>query len=197
MYRIEQFLNLYFQNRERKLLLHCCCAPCSCSIIDRLLHAEVRLTIFFYNPNIYPEGEYNRRKHEIVQYAGKRGVAFVDVDYDPDRWLNYVRGHEMEKERGVRCSLCFECRLLKTAAFAAENGFADISSTLGISRRKKLEQVTDAGRRAAACYPGVTYLDYNWRKNGGVARMDEIAKHEQFYRQQYCGCMFSIKPYPK
>jgi predicted adenine nucleotide alpha hydrolase (AANH) superfamily ATPase len=153
------------------------------------------MTIYFYNPNIHPEEEYLHRKHELVQYAIKRGVSCVDADYDPDMWLDYVKGHEMDKERGDRCRLCFEFRLYKTAAYAAEHEFSLISSTLGISRRKNFDQVTDAGRRAATQFPGISYLDYNWRKNGGIPQMDLIVEHEQFYRQKYCGCIFSKKPH--
>lgn len=177
----------------RTLLLHCCCAPCSCSIIETLQHEGMDSVLFFYNPNIHPEGEYLRRKNEIVLYAKKVGVSFVDADYDPGRWLAHVKGHEKDAERGERCSMCFEFRLRATAQYAAENGFSLISSTLGISRRKNFEQVTEAGLRAASSYPGVTYLGYNWRKNGGSARMDQIIQQEGLYRQAYCGCIYSQK----
>lgn len=100
---------------------------------------------------------------------------------------------EWEPERGVRCTMCFDMRLERTALYAAEHGFSVISSSLGISRWKNLQQVNDSGRRAAARYPGMVYWDYNWRKQGGSSRMIEISKREQFYQQEYCGCVYSLR----
>ena len=178
---------------HQKILLHCCCAPCACSIIEQLLHTNNELAVFFYNPNIYPEEEYHRRKAEIVAYATKQKVPAIDADYDPSVWRDYVKGYENEPERGKRCSLCFAFRLQKTAQYASEHGFSVISTTLGISRWKNFEQVTEAGRKAVSCFPSLSYLDVNWRKDGGAARMEEIIRQEQFYRQQYCGCQYSIR----
>jgi epoxyqueuosine reductase len=185
--------NPLFQNKDCRILLHCCCAPCSGAIIEKLFSKQMYFEIFFYNPNIYPEDEYLRRKIEIATYAKKKGIPFVDAEYDPQRWLAHVKGHENDPEKGARCSLCFECRLFKTAEYAKLHGFSCFSTTLSISRQKDFDQVTKAGLWAASCFPQVTYLACNWRKNGGVQRTDEIAKREQFYRQTYCGCMYSIR----
>jgi hypothetical protein len=157
------------------------------------LRHQVRFEFFFYNPNVHPQAEYDLRKNEIVRYAAKMGVPCLEEMYDPDRWDEVVRGHEADPERGSRCSLCFEMRLLKTAEVAASRGYSVIATTLAISRRKNCAQVAEAGRRAAAAVPGITYLDCNWRKQGGVQRMDEIVQAEGFYRQQYCGCHYSQK----
>lgn len=181
-----------FEHRGGRLVLHCCCAVCSCAIIEKLAQEGVEFIVFFYNPNIHPYAEYDRRKAEIVRYALKMGIRVVDADYDSERWMERMKGHEADPERGVRCSLCFEFRLRATAAYAAEHGYSVISSTLGISRRKNFDQVTEAGKRAASQFPGVTYLDYNWRKNGGSSRMDAITQQEGFYRQSYCGCRYSL-----
>lgn len=175
------------------MVLHCCCAVCSCSIIERLLQDQIEFVLFFYNPNIHPYAEYDRRKQEILKFARKMGVGIVDADYEPEIWMERMKGHEADPEMGERCSLCFEMRLKKTALYAEEHGYPVISSTLGISRRKNFDQVTAAGKRAASKVQGVTYLEYNWRKNGGVIRMDEISREENFYRQTYCGCMYSYK----
>jgi len=179
--------------RGAKVLLHSCCAPCSGSVIEDMHKEGLNLTIYFYNPNIHPQKEYMMRKSENIRYAEKMKIPFIDADYDTDNWFELTKGHEMDPERGERCSMCFEMRFVKTAQYASENGFRHITSCLGISRWKDFDQVTEAGKKAASLYPGVTYLEYNWRKKGGSQRMYEIAKDENFYAQQYCGCVYSLR----
>ena len=178
---------------EKKILLHCCCAPCSGSIIRSMIDQGLDVTVFFYNPNIYPRAEYEHRKSEVVRYVQKARVPFVDADYDDDRWLEMTRGHEEESERGPRCSLCFEMRLRRTAAYAAKEGFRVFTTSLGISRWKDLEQVTRAGKRAAGLFPGTVYWEHNWRLQGGTEQKERIAREENFYRQRYCGCLYSLR----
>lgn len=178
---------------QQKVLLHCCCAPCSCSIIKRLLDAGIQPTIFFYNPNIYPHEEYEKRKREVVHYAKRMKVSFVDADCDQELWAQAVQGHEKDPERGARCRICFEMRLGRTAAYANENGFRVFTTSLGISRWKDLAQVVRAGQNAAEAFPGLVYWDYNWRLQGGQQQMEEICKAENFYRQKYCGCLYSLR----
>ena len=100
---------------------------------------------------------------------------------------------EFEPERGSRCAMCFDMRMERTALYAHENGFDTIATSLGISRWKDLNQVNEAGKNAANKYEGLTYWDYNWRKNGGSACNMEICKSEKFYQQEYCGCAFSLR----
>lgn len=178
---------------EKKVLLHSCCAPCSGAVMEAIHKMGVELTIFFYNPNIHPEKEYELRKQENIRYANKLAIPFIDADYDPETWFAGAKGHEWDPERGERCSYCFEMRFVKTAKYASENDFKVITSCLGISRWKDFDQVTQAGVRAASLFPGVFYWEFNWRKEGGSARMYEIAKEEEFYQQQYCGCIYSLR----
>lgn len=178
---------------ETKVLLHSCCAPCSGSVIEDIHKAGVDLTVYFYNPNIHPREEYEIRKEENIRYAEKLGIPFIDGDYDDDRWFEEMKGHENDPERGERCSMCFEMRFVKTAKYAYENNFKVITSCLGISRWKDFDQVTGAGERAAALYPGIKYWGYNWRKQDGSQRMVKIAREEKFYQQQYCGCAYSLR----
>ncbi len=180
-------------NGERKVLLHSCCAPCSGSVIQDIHDAGVELTVYFYNPNIHPRKEYETRKEENVRFAQKIGIPFIDGDYDSDRWFEMTRGHEKDRERGERCSMCFEMRFVKTAEYAYQHGFKVITSCLGISRWKDFDQVTRAGIKAASLFPGISYWAYNWRKQNGSHRMIEIAKEEKFYQQQYCGCAYSLR----
>jgi predicted adenine nucleotide alpha hydrolase (AANH) superfamily ATPase len=176
-----------------KLLLHSCCAPCSGEVMERLLESKINYTIFFYNPNIHPLEEYLIRKNENIRFAEKHQVPFVDADYDTDEWFKRARGMEHEPERGIRCSMCFDMRFQRTALYAHEHGFKIITSSLGISRWKNMDQINDCGERAAAAYPEMIYWTFNWRKEGGSQRMIEISKREQFYQQEYCGCVYSLR----
>lgn len=176
-----------------KLLLHSCCAPCSGEVMEALQESGVNYTIFFYNPNIHPKKEYLIRKEENIRFAKKHNIPFVDADYDTDNWFDRAKGMEQEPERGIRCTMCFDMRFERTALYAAENGFSVISSSLGISRWKNMQQINDCGIRAVAPYPNMVYWEYNWRKKGGSARMIEISKREQFYQQEYCGCIYSLR----
>ena len=176
-----------------KILLHSCCAPCSGAVIETLVREGVALTVFFYNPNIHPLTEYERRKAENKRFADKLGVPFVDADYDPPIWFARIKGLENAPERGERCTKCFDLRLERTALYAHENGFEAFATSLGLSRHKDQDQVNAGGHRAAARYEGLRYEDRNWRKGGGSDRGAQLAREEGFYRQKYCGCVFSLK----
>ena len=176
-----------------KVLLHSCCAPCSGEVIQAMVESGINLTIFFYNPNIHPKKEYEIRKDENVKYAKKLGIDFIDADYDVQNWFKRAKGLELEPERGKRCTMCFDMRFERTALFAYENGFEIITSSLGISRWKDMDQINQCGIKSASKYPGISYWTYNWRKNGGSSRMYEIAKDESFYKQEFCGCVYSLR----
>jgi epoxyqueuosine reductase len=180
-------------NAHRKVLLHSCCAPCSGEVMEAMQASGIDFTIFFYNPNIHPQQEYELRKNENIRFAERCGIAFVDADYDTDNWFARAKGMENEPERGVRCTMCFDMRFERTALYAHEHGFPVMTSSLGISRWKNMQQINDCGMRAASHYPDLSYWDYNWRKGGGASRMIEISKRENFYQQEYCGCVFSLR----
>ncbi|MCT9339246.1 epoxyqueuosine reductase QueH [Acinetobacter baumannii] len=178
---------------HNKLLLHSCCAPCSGEVMESLIESNINFSIFFYNPNIHPVKEYLIRKEENIRFAEKHNIPFIDADYDTDNWFARAKGMENEPERGIRCTMCFDMRFERTALYAYENGFSLISSSLGISRWKNMAQINDCGIRAASHYPDIQYWDYNWRKNGGSSRMIELSKREEFYQQEYCGCVYSLR----
>lgn len=180
-------------NGHEKVLLHSCCAPCSGEVMEAMLDAGLELTIFFYNPNIHPREEYDLRKEENVRFAKKMDIPFIDADYDSSNWFTRVRGLEWEPEKGKRCTECFDMRFERTALYAHENGFNLFTSCLGISRWKNMKQINDCGHRAASRYPDLQYWDYNWRKGGGSDRMLDISKRENFYQQEYCGCIYSLR----
>lgn len=176
-----------------KVLLHSCCAPCAAELMEGMLESGIDYDIFFYNPNIHPKREYEIRKEENIKFAQKHGIKFIDADYDSDNWFERTRGMGWEPERGSRCTTCFDMRFERSALYASENGYPVYATSLGISRWKNMEQINDSGHRAADRYADVQYWDYNWRKNGGAARMYEIAKRENMYKQEYCGCVFSLR----
>jgi len=179
-------------NGEKKLLLHSCCAPCAGEIMEALVASDIDTTIFFYNPNIHPIEEYEIRKEENIRFAKKLGMPIIDADYDRNEWFKRTKGQENEPERGERCSTCFDMRFERTAQFASDNDFDLISSTLGISRWKDMDQINISGARSSASY-NIPYWNINWRKKGGSSRMLELSKREGFYQQEYCGCVYSLR----
>lgn len=174
------------------LMLHACCAPCSAPILESLGTQGIKPAIFYYNPNIYPLDEYEKRRSEIAKYAQKLSITFIEGDYNHDEWLAAVQGHENEPERGSRCLLCFKMRLLATAKAAAQHGCDTIASTLSSSRWKSLDQIDEAGNYAVANINNVSYWAKNWRKGGLQQRRNELIKENGFYNQLYCGCEFSM-----
>ena len=178
---------------ETTVLLHTCCAPCSSAIIEAMMKNGITPVIYYCNPNIYPQEEYEIRKNECTRYAQSLGLEIVDADYDHDNWLEAIRGMEDEPERGGRCLRCFKMRLLDTARYAHERGISVITTTLASSRWKSLEQINEAGHYAVSYYPDVIWWEQNWRKGGLSERRIAIIKEYDFYNQQYCGCEFSMR----
>ena len=180
-------------NGETNLLLHSCCAPCAGEIMEAVAASDIDTTVYFYNPNIHPIEEYELRKEENKRYCEALNFKFIDADYDKDNWFDRIKGLEDEPERGERCTKCFDMRFERSALFAHENNFSLFATTLGISRWKDLDQVNNSGLRASKRYDNLTFWDFNWRKQGGSSRMIEISKREEFYQQEYCGCVYSLR----
>ncbi len=174
-----------------EVLLHACCAPCSSAIVEWMLAHDVRPTIFYYNPNIFPLEEYEIRKNESKRHAESLGIRWIDGDYDHDHWLEGVCGLEGEPERGLRCQQCFTLRLKAAAQEAKRLGIQCFATTLASSRWKSLEQIERAGRQAEQAVEGTTFWAQNWRKGGLQERRNQLLKEYGFYNQQYCGCEFS------
>ena len=156
------------------VLLHSCCAPCSAAIVEWMLAQDIRPTLYYFNPNIFPQEEYEIRKSECSRYAQKLGLEIIDGDYDHTAWLSDVAGLEDEPERGKRCLQCFKIRLLATAKLADERGFRLFTTTLASSRWKSLQQITEAGKWAAARFEGLEFWEKNWRK-GGLSERRSVA----------------------
>jgi len=174
-----------------EVLLHACCAPCSSAIVEWLLLHEVRPTIFYYNPNIFPREEYEIRKNESKRHAESLGLTWIDGDYDHEGWLQDVCGLEEEPERGQRCEQCFALRLIVAAKMANKLKIRYFATTLASSRWKSVEQIERAGHLAEQMVNGVTFWAQNWRKGGLYERRNQLLKEYNFYNQKYCGCEFS------
>ncbi len=179
-------------SENKKILLHSCCAPCSAPILEWMLNNGIQPTIFFFNPNIYPVGEYLKRKDECIRYAKHLGVDFIDGDYDHEVWLKRIAGLEDLPERGSRCLECFKVRLAATALLASEKNFDTFTTTLAGSRWKSFLQIVEAGHWAASSVNGVTFWDKDWKKGGLTERRRILLQENNFYNQQYCGCEFSM-----
>ena len=184
-------LKIETPNKDDKVLLHSCCAPCSSAIIECMVANGIHPTVYYYNPNIYPFEEYEIRKAEAKRFVTSQGLSFVDADYDYEGWKEGVCGMENEPERGRRCLQCFKIRLLQTAHYASEHGFTVFTTTLASSRWKSIEQINEAGQWAAAQVDGVTFWEQNWRKGGLQERRNQLLREYGFYNQLYCGCEFS------
>lgn len=157
-----------------------------------MLQHDIRPTIFYFNPNIYPREEYEIRKKESQRHAESLGIRWIDGDYDHTGWLRQIRGLEEEPERGSRCLQCFHIRLVATALQAQALGIQYFATTLASSRWKSLEQITEAGLAAQEVVEGTTFWAQNWRKGGLQDRRNQLLREYQFYNQQYCGCEFSM-----
>ena len=177
----------------KEVLLHCCCAPCSSAILEWMLNNDVRPTLYYCNPNIYPEEEYLIRKNEITRYAQKLGLTIIEDDYDHTAWQCHIKGLENEPERGNRCLECFKMRLLRSAFKAKELGIETFTTTLASSRWKRQDQIDEAGAWAAAQVEGTHFDNRNWRKGGLQERRNQLLKENGFYNQLYCGCEYSMR----
>ena len=191
-----------------KVLLHSCCAPCSGAIIEWMMNNDIIPTLYYYNPNIYPQEEYIIRKNELTRYANSLGLTVIDDDYDHQLRKNWVCRNlgtsELQDfpERGPRCLECFKMRLLASARKCQELGISRFTTTLASSRWKSLDQINAAGQWAAGVVnserstvkggqPIFTFWDRNWRKGGLQERRNALLKENNFYNQLYCGCEFS------
>ena len=179
--------------QKGKIAVLVCCAPCCCSVAQLLAREGVDATFIFYNPNIFPMREYEKRKAEVARICEKFGIQMVSLDYEPWVFDRAAKGLESEPERGARCGACFALRLRRTAAWAKANGCEAFTSTLAFSRWKCARLATKAGGTASKT-SGLKYLDIDWRMGDTLpAHSREIIKELGIYEQRYCGCRFSYK----
>ena len=183
------------ENRVPKLLIHSCCAPCSSYCLE-LLSQYFEVTVFYYNPNIYPPEEYTMRVAEqdrfVKEFPAKNKISFVEGNYDTDKFYAMAKGMEHVKEGGERCFACYELRLRETAEFAKANGFDFFTTTLSISPLKNAQKLNEIGSKLELEYD-IKYLYSDFKKQNGYKRSTEISDEYEMYRQYYCGCVYSKK----
>lgn len=175
----------------KKLLLHTCCAPCSIAVIDELRKKYI-LTVLFFNPNIFPENEYLKRKDEVIKVCDEWGIPMIDHDYLPDLWNREVAGLENEPEMAARCPICISMRLRQTAECAAKNGFDFFATSLTMGRNKKAEVINPIGLVLADEF-GIGFFAEDWKKSGRQEKAKKMVAERGIYRQNYCGCKYSLK----
>lgn len=175
---------------KRRLLLHTCCAPCSPYVVA-LLQREFEVIAFFYNPNIHPLEEYQHRLKEIKQLCKKAGIELITGNYDVDQWFHLTRGMENEKEGGKRCKLCYQMRLEKAVSVAKKNSCSHFTTTLTVSPHKKAAVINQIGSELQkGC--SITFYEADFKKHDGFKKSCELSKEYGSYRQNYCGCIYSM-----
>lgn len=188
-FKIEQSSNTS-ELKKPRLLLHACCAPCSSAVVEKLA-ADYVITIYFYNPNIHPQDEYLKRCNELQRWCRDVvGLRCIVADYQPAEWMQQIHGLEQEPERGRRCNRCFRLRLQRTADYARTHQYDIFTTVLSISPHKRHKHINRLGEALAYRY-GVKFYSANFKKQNGYKRSVELSKEFGFYRQNYCGCVFS------
>ena len=180
-------------NYPKKILLHSCCAPCSSYVIT-FLSNYFDITILYYNPNIYPQEEYNKRKEEQIRLIRtlntKNKLDFLDCDYENDIYNNAIIGYEQYPEGSSRCHICFNLRLEKTAKIAKEHNYDYFCSTLTVSPHKNSKIINQIGENISKKI-NIKWLYSDFKKNEGFKQSIELSKKYELYRQDYCGCIYS------
>lgn len=179
------------EGKRPRLLLHCCCAPCSTAALTRLADC-FDITVFYYNPNIDTAEEHDLRARELQSFIRDSGLALdaVIIPWEPKLYYESVRGLEGEKEGGARCEVCFSLRLDRTARYAAEQGYDLFTTTLTISPMKSAPLLNRIGEEAAE-RAGAAFLNSDFKKRGGYLLSTQLSREYGIYRQDYCGCVFS------
>ena len=181
--------------RTPRLLLHSCCAPCSSYVLE-YLSDYFSITVFYYNPNIYPPEEFGKRVEEqkklIRELPMKNSVSFLEGPYEPERFYEMAKGLERVPEGGERCFRCYRLRLEETAQMARAGNFDYFTTTLSISPLKNAEKLNEIGAYLAEEYK-VPYLFSDFKKRNGYKRSTELSAEYGLYRQDYCGCVFSLR----
>lgn len=178
-----------------RLLLHSCCAPCSSYVLE-YLSEYFSITVFYYNPNIFPAEEYEKRVKEqealIEKLPAKHRISFLEGPYEQERFYEMAKGLEKVPEGGERCFRCYHLRLLEAAQMARAGGFDYFTTTLSISPLKNAHKLNEIGEKLAREY-GVAYLNSDFKKRDGYKRSIELSKEYGLYRQDYCGCVYSLR----
>jgi len=175
----------------KKMLLHVCCANCVLHPYETLKN-DFDVTLYFYNPNIHPDKEYDKRLSCARQAAEKYGLTLIEGPYDKNNWLDMTYDYRNDPEGANRCEVCFNIRLEKTAVFAAENGYDIFATTLSVSPHKNSKIINNTGKMLSEKY-GVEFFEADFKKQDGFKKTMLLSKELDLYRQNYCGCVYSIR----
>lgn len=185
--------NIVKEGKVKTLLLHSCCAPCSSYVLE-YLSEYFKITVLYYNPNIFPKEEYEYRIDEqrklINAMPTKNKIEFISTEYEPEKFYEIARGYENVPEGGERCFRCYELRLRESAKYAKEGGFDYFTTTLSISPLKNAVKLNEIGKNVADEYE-LNYLFSDFKKRNGYKRSVELSAEYGLYRQDYCGCVYS------
>ena len=176
---------------NKGLLLLSCCAPCSCAVIEKLA-SNFEITVLYYNPNIMPKLEYEKRKAEQVKFLNSLDIPCLEIDYNHSDFLNAIKGYENLEEKSFRCYLCYKLRIEKTAKLAKKNNFDYFCTTLSVSPHKIAKWINEIMQEMEKKYQ-IKHLPSDFKKENGYLRSLELSKQHNFYRQSYCGCTFNLK----
>jgi predicted adenine nucleotide alpha hydrolase (AANH) superfamily ATPase len=176
---------------KKRLLLHTCCAPC-CAYVYQLLKNEYDVTLFFYNPNILPPAEYSKRRDELRKFVALHTISLVEGEYSYREWVQQIYPYRLQGERSARCWLCYRIRMEKTFSYAAKQGFDLAGTVLSISPHKSVEKIHEIGHELAGTY-NIPYLVADFKKQDGFKKSVALSRSYNFYRQNYCGCIYSLK----
>ena len=180
------------KEEDRKILVHCCCAVCFGYPSQFLKMLGYIPTAYFFNPNISPEAEHNRRLEELKNYCKKYDFEFCYEKFEPELFYNSIKGFENEPEKGNRCNLCFNLRLKKTAQKAKELKIERFTTTLSVSPHKISDNIFAEGAKIEN-EEGVEFMPFDFKKNNGFNITQKIANYNNMYKQNYCGCEFSVR----
>lgn len=176
--------------KKSDLLLHVCCAPCATAVFEALVQ-DFTVTAFFYNPNIQPETEYQKRLEQVRTLCRMQDIPLVIPEYEQGDWIGHTAGLAHEPEGGSRCSICFRVRLGHMVLAAQTRGIGTVATTLSVSPHKNARRINEIGA-VAVQGTGIVFLERDFKKNDGYRKSCELSRKYGLYRQKYCGCLYSL-----
>lgn len=191
----ETLTQIEINNTRPELLLHSCCGPCSSYVLE-YLDKYFNITVFYYNPNIFPKEEYEKRKAEqlrlIEKMPAKYAIRLIEEEYNENEFCECIKGYENEAEGGERCFKCYELRMERAAQKAKDMGFDYFTTVISVSPYKNAQKLNEIGGRLEKLH-GISFLYADFKKKGGYQRSIELSREYNLYRQEYCGCKYSLE----
>jgi epoxyqueuosine reductase len=175
---------------KKRLLFHVCCGPCSIALFEELKEQFDEVVAYFYNPNIHPEEEYQKRKIVVEELCVAAEVVCIEGPYDKEAWFTLTEVYKANNEGGERCSICFDMRLEQVMKYALERKFDVVATSITSGRNKRADIINPLGNALAEKYK-LTFLEADWKKGGRQEKGTALTKEKEIYRQDYCGCIYS------